>query len=93
MIVPSDAKYYPMAESFFPIYSDKKNANRLPSFYQLDFRIDRHFKFNHWKMNVYLDILNILNTNNISGYDYGENHEKIDKPDEESSISNIWYRG
>jgi len=69
-----------------PVYSNKKNADRLPNFYQLDFRIDRHFKFNNWKMSVYLDILNILNNSNVSGYDYGDNYEKIDNPDEESGI-------
>jgi len=60
-----------------PIYPDIKNSERLPDFSQLDFRIQRKFLFNSWKMSVYLDIQNVLNEKNISGYDYADD---IDNP-------------
>ncbi|MDH5547987.1 MAG: hypothetical protein OEZ43_20610 [Gammaproteobacteria bacterium] len=58
----------------------QKNSSRLPLFYQLDLRLDRHFLFNNWKMNMYIDILNVLNTKNVTGYDYGSRFENIDTP-------------
>ncbi len=63
-----------------------KNAARLPNFYQLDVRADREFLFNTWKMNIYLDILNILNIRNISGYDYGNALENFAKPEKKYSM-------
>ena len=57
-----------------------KNSSRLPVFYQLDLRFDRNFLFNTWKMNMYIDILNVLNTQNVSGYEYGSSLENIDNP-------------
>jgi len=54
------------------------------NFYQLDIRFDREFLFNTWKMNVYLDFLNILNIKkNVVGYDYGNDYEKISDPEEQ----------
>lgn len=35
------------------------NTERLPSFYQLDFRVDKDFYFNRWNLNAYIDIQNI----------------------------------
>jgi len=62
------------------------NGSRLPLFYQLDVRIDREFLFNRWKMNIYLDMLNVLNTRNVSGYDYGNSLENSDNPQEQTSL-------
>jgi hypothetical protein len=69
-----------------PIYASKKNADRLPDYYQLDLRLDRGFLYNTWKMNFYIDILNVLNIQNVSGYDYGREYEKVDNPDEEVGV-------
>lgn len=35
------------------------NTQHLPSFYQLDFRVDKDFYFNNWNLNAYIDIQNI----------------------------------
>lgn len=56
------------------------NGSRLPTFYQLDVRVDREARFNTWKMSFYLDVLNVLNTQNVSGYDYGDSFERINNP-------------
>jgi len=64
-----------------PIYPSTKNADRLPQFYQLDVRAERKFLFNTWKMNFYIDVQNVLNTKNVTGYDYGDNYENIENPE------------
>ena len=64
-----------------PIYPATKNSARLPNFYQLDVRAERKILFNSWKMNIYFDIQNVLNTQNITEYDYGDNYENIENPD------------
>lgn len=68
-----------------PVYPETKNSKRLPSFQQLDFRVERKFLFNTWKMNFYIDIQNILNTKNTTEFDYGDNYENIDDPEPISS--------
>ncbi len=68
------------------VYPNKKNAARLPNFYQLDVRFDRPVLYNTWKLNFYIDILNILNTQNVTGYDYGNNLERVNNPDEQYSL-------
>ncbi|MBN2724174.1 MAG: TonB family protein [Deltaproteobacteria bacterium] len=39
----------------------KPYSERMPLFHQLDFRIDKKFKFNTWSLTVYLDIQNVYN--------------------------------
>lgn len=68
------------------VYPDTKNSARLPDFYQLDLRFDRPVYYNTWKLNFYIDILNVLNTRNVNGYDYGNNLEKVANPDEEYGL-------
>ena len=63
----------------------QKNSSRFPLFYQLDLRLDRQFLFNTWKMNMYIDVLNVLNTRNVSSYDYGKSFDHIDDPSEVTS--------
>jgi len=62
------------------------NGSRLPNFFQLDVRVDREVLYNTWKMNYYIDILNILNIQNISGYDYGDSFDKIENPTKTKSL-------
>ena len=62
------------------------NSARLPNYFQLDLRIDKETRFNTWKLNFYMDILNILNTENISGYDYGNAYEDIDSPEKQIAL-------
>jgi len=68
-----------------PVWGDTNSA-RFRNFFQFDLRIDREVRFNTWKLNFYMDILNLLNYKNISGYDYGNSYENIDNPDEETSL-------
>jgi len=69
-----------------PTYSTVKNSARMPDFYQLDLRLDRKVRHNTWTMNYYIDILNVLNTQNVTGYDYGVDLEKVGNPDKEYGL-------
>ena len=66
--------------SHWKLLKGSLNGARLPYFFQLDIRMDKEVLYNTWKLNYYIDILNILNTRNIAGYDYGESFEKVDDP-------------
>lgn len=46
------------------------NANRLPAYHRLDFRVSRQWRFRGSTLNVYLDLFNALNASNPHGYDY-----------------------
>lgn len=63
-----------------------RNGARLPYFYQLDLRVDRETRFNTWKMSFYLDVLNVLNVQNVSGYDYGDSFEYANDPKKKISL-------
>ncbi len=55
------------------------NGSRLQDFHQLDFRIDKDFIFEQWKLTVFLDIQNIYNQANVEAtfYDYRFRREYI----------------
>lgn len=58
-----------------PILGEKHSA-RMPTFHQLDLRLDKQFLFDNWKMMVYLDIQNVYNHDNpefpMYSYDYSQ---------------------
>jgi len=60
----------------------KHNGKRTPTYYKIDLRIAREFLFNESKMKFYLDLQNVTFARNIISYDYGDEYEKINNPDE-----------
>lgn len=60
------AKYLAASDSYFPI-SGKINSSRLPTFHQLDVRVDKTWTFDRWTLNVFLDLLNAYNHGSIEG--------------------------
>jgi hypothetical protein len=52
------------------------NSGTLPDYHRLDIRIDRHYIFDTWKLNAYLELNNIYRRQNIVGYDYGPNYDR-----------------
>jgi len=58
-----------------PVYAGI-NSETLPDYHRLDLRIDRHYIFDTWKLNTYLELNNIYRRQNIVGYDYGPNYDK-----------------
>ncbi|HET9930084.1 MAG TPA: TonB-dependent receptor, partial [Polyangiaceae bacterium] len=61
---------------YSPIASPNEYSKRLPSFHQLDVRVDKTWKFSHWSLAAYLDVQNVYAHKNIEGradnYDYSK---------------------
>jgi len=47
---------------------------RLPPFHELDLRVDKTWKFEHWKLTTYLDVQNVYNRANPEGVLYNFNY-------------------
>jgi hypothetical protein len=62
-------------DTYIPIrgqyYSD-----RLPDFYQLDFRVDKKWAFDTWILSAYLDVLNLTNRRNVEALVYSADYKK-----------------
>ncbi len=43
---------------------------RTPNFYQLDARVERDWLFDRWSFGLYLDVINVLNTQNVEAFQY-----------------------
>jgi TonB family protein len=52
------------------------NVDRLPSFQQLDLRVDRTWTKETWKLGLYLDVQNVANRGNVEGYSYGYDYSE-----------------
>jgi outer membrane receptor for ferrienterochelin and colicin len=48
----------------------EKNTARFPDYHSLDIRLDRTFRFTNWTMNIYLEIWNLYNRENVLDYYY-----------------------
>jgi len=46
------------------------NSARYPAYHKLDVRLDRKFVFASWTLNVYLDLWNLYNRQNVLDYTY-----------------------
>jgi TonB family protein len=58
---PVSRAYYDVNSfAYVPVYGSPYSA-RLPSFNQLDLRVDKTFTFNHWRLGLYVDIQNLYN--------------------------------
>lgn len=47
------------------LLSKERNTLRLPVYSRLDFRVNKAFNFDRWKMTLYGEVLNVLNRKNI----------------------------
>jgi hypothetical protein len=67
------SRYLASSDSYVASYG-VTNSSRLPPFSQLDIRVDKTWTFDHWALNVFLDLLNAFNHRSIEGvaysYDY-----------------------
>lgn len=61
-----------------PIYGEL-NSRRLPDIHKLDIRLDRNYQYKKWNMDLYVEVLNVYNQANVSGYKYNEDY--TDKED------------
>jgi TonB family protein len=62
-------------DEYNPIYGPT-NSDRLPSFHQLDLRVDKTWIYNTWRLSAYLSFINATNHKNVEAltynYDYSE---------------------
>jgi len=63
--------------SYFAYQTAEYNSQRMPSFFAVDFRLDKTYSFKRWRLKTYLDVLNAFRGENPEfvqyNYDYTEN--------------------
>ncbi|HEY8946280.1 MAG TPA: hypothetical protein VIM73_18645, partial [Polyangiaceae bacterium] len=62
--------------AYAPVESHRTNSKRLPSFHQLDVRVDKTWTFTSWKLSAYLDLQNAYNHENTEEISYNYNYSK-----------------
>ncbi|MFN2548052.1 MAG: TonB-dependent receptor domain-containing protein [Myxococcales bacterium] len=69
------SRYLANFDAYLPIYGPI-NSSRLPTFHQLDVRLDRTWTFDAWMLDAYVDVLNAYNHRSIEGsvysYDFSQ---------------------
>jgi TonB family protein len=77
-----DAIYDADADSYRPVYQSE--ADRLPTYHQLDVRVDYRFRAGPLEMSAYLDVLNAYWAQNAEGwvyqYDYADRRPRAGIP-------------
>ncbi|MCP4602629.1 MAG: TonB family protein [Proteobacteria bacterium] len=63
------------SDIYFPVYSDV-NSKRLPTFHQLDVRIDKNWQWKYLKLAVYIDVQNAYNQKNPEGHQYNYDYSE-----------------
>ncbi len=64
------AVYNEKIDTYTRVASAEPNSDRLPSFHQLDIRVDKKFVFDSWLLNLYLDVQNVYNRGNPENVQY-----------------------
>jgi hypothetical protein len=73
---PVARAYYDInSYSYVPVYGAPYSA-RLPTFNQLDIRVDKTFAFNNWKLVIYADIQNVYDSTSAEGIIYSFDYRK-----------------
>ena len=67
---------YNASSGTYASISGAYNSERVDMFHQLDLRIDKSWKFEHWKLSAYLDVMNVYYSQNVEGYDYNYNYSQ-----------------
>lgn len=65
-------------DEYYPVYDGPINNNRLKPYRQLDFRIDKYWIFNNFILSTYLDVRNVLQTENVVGKFYNQDYTQSD---------------
>ncbi len=66
----ASAVYNEQTDTYQRVASACQLCTRLPTFHQLDVRLDKKFIFDSWVLNVYLDVQNAYNRGNPEGVQY-----------------------
>ncbi len=62
---------------YVPTYA-ATNSARLPAYHRLDAKISKAFRFDHWQMRVFLELLNVYNRKNLLDFSYSEDYTEKD---------------
>lgn len=71
-----------------PLYGDL-NSERLPAYHRLDLRVSAEVWARMQKVSFYVDILNVYNRKNISGYEYNADYTSRTPVEELPTIAGI----
>ncbi len=63
------SRYLANFDAYLPIYGPT-NSMRVPTFHQLDVRLDKTWTFDSWLLDAYLDVLNAYNHRAVEGSVY-----------------------
>lgn len=69
------ATYLADANIYLPKYGPV-NSSRIETAHQLDVRIDRHFRFDGWKLSAYVDVTNVYANAAVLGYTYNYDYSQ-----------------
>jgi TonB family protein len=64
------------AATYLPLLGFPVNSERLPTFHQLDIRVDKTWTFKAWKFGIYADVVNVYNQGNVEAIQYNYNSTK-----------------
>jgi hypothetical protein len=62
-------------DAYTPEYGSQY-TERLPAFFQIDFRVDKRWVYDTWILNAYLDIQNLTNAKNVESVSYSYNYSQ-----------------
>lgn len=77
-VVSADQTNAEYPDLWIPTYGEL-NSKRLPDSHKLDIRLDRNYQYQKWNMDLYVEVLNVYNQDNVSSYKYNEDY--TDKED------------
>jgi outer membrane receptor protein involved in Fe transport len=64
--------YHPEWKKWYNDPEAAYNTRRYPDYYRFDIRLDRRFFFGSWSLVTYIDVTNLLGTDNVWTYQYSE---------------------
>ncbi len=67
---PREGSVYSVDDAQYEPVFGKPNSVRLPVFHQLDVRLDKRWVFENWMLTAYMDVQNLYNSPNVTGYAY-----------------------
>lgn len=67
--------YDASTDTYVPIYG-ATNSARLALFHQLDLRVDKVWTFDTWRLNLYLEVLNVYNNGAQEGWQYNYDYSE-----------------
>ncbi len=70
LVTPRTGSVFNADRSVYEPIFGEANSQRMPSFHQLDLRIDKRWVFENWMFTAYLDLQNATNRQNAEGWRY-----------------------